>query len=187
MRPEFSSSDDTAPISLVRRSLPSANSLRPMGIDVKPSDRPLSDVDLAARRERLQRIVIGALAGCGLILLAAAGAQVARASASASPPQAGAAPAHLTGPAAEQSSPEVAETPEPKAAASPAPTPADVPTIGTLRLRWPAVPGHVWLDGEKVTSSSAVVACGTHELRVGAKGRARTVAIPCGGELRVAR
>jgi hypothetical protein len=184
MRREFSSSDDAAPISLVRRSLPSASSLRPVDFDVKPSEGRASDAALAAHRERLQRIVIGALAGCGLILLAAAGAQVARASASASPPQAAPAQAHAAGAAAEPSPPEVAEAAEPKA---PAPPPADVPTIGTLRLRWPAVPGHVWLDGEKVTSSSAVVACGTHELRVGAKGHARTVAIPCGGELRVAR
>jgi hypothetical protein len=137
---------------------------------------------LAAHRERLQRIVIATLGGCGLILVAAAGAQVARASASTRP----------THPVANLSQPPAAVEAAPPAAADPvaAPSPApaaDAPTIGTLRLHWPAVPGQVWLDGEKVTSSSAVTACGTHEVRVGAKGHPHSIRIPCGGELRVSR
>jgi hypothetical protein len=139
---------------------------------------------LAAHRERLQRIVIATLGGCGLILVAAAGAQVARAAASTRPSHPVANLTQLP-PVAEAASPP-APAADPAAAPSPAP-PADPPTIGTLRLHWPAVPGQVWLDGEKVTTSSAVTACGTHELRVGAKGHPRSIRIPCGGELRVSR
>jgi hypothetical protein len=175
--------------STARPSYPSVSSLRPVDIDVNAADSSVGSMDdLALRRERLRRIVIGTLVACGLILIAAAGAQVARASAG----------AHAAEPLANltQRAPAIPDSPapapvEPTSASSAAPTAAapaaETPAIGTLRLRWPAVPGHVWLDGEKVTSSSAVVACGPHELRIGPKGHPRSVRIPCGGELRVSR
>jgi hypothetical protein len=188
MRREFPSSDEMAPIPLVRRPMASANSLRPVGVDVSDvAERRPSGLDLEARRERLQRIVVGALAACGLILIAAAGAQVARASSSAASAQPVMNLKQASAPDPAPAPPAPVEA-TPPAAAPPAAAPAaDTPTTGTLRLRWPALPGHVWLDGEKVTASSASVACGSHELRIGAKGHPKTVTVPCGGELRVSR
>jgi hypothetical protein len=164
-----------------RPSTPPASSLRPVDIEAPPILSTEGEGHLAIRRERLRRIVLGTLAGCGLILIAAAGAQVARASASTVSSQ----PVAVLTRAAEPASVD-----PPPATAVAAPEPAaipEAPSIGTLHLHAPAVPGHVWLDGEKVTSSSAVVACGKHELRVGAKGHPRTVDVPCGGEFRVSR
>ena len=56
-----------------------------------------------------------------------------------------------------------------------------------MRLRWPAVPGHVWLDGEKMTAAWETVSCGKHEVRVGAHGRAHAIDVPCNDEVRVSR
>jgi hypothetical protein len=56
-----------------------------------------------------------------------------------------------------------------------------------LRLQRPAIPGKVWLDGEKVSTPTASVACGKHQLKVGAHGKARGVDVPCGGELKISR
>jgi hypothetical protein len=84
---------------------------------------------------------------------------------------------------------------------SPTVTPAPVPTVvppadttatdtaqtGTLDLQRPAVAGHVWLDGQKLAAGSATVPCGKHQIKVGARGRAHTIDVPCGGEVRVSR
>jgi hypothetical protein len=51
----------------------------------------------------------------------------------------------------------------------------------------PAVPGKVWLDGQKIDAATATVACGKHQLKVGVKGKAHAVDVPCGGDLKVAR
>jgi hypothetical protein len=162
-----------------RPSTPRASSLRPVDIQAPPIVSASDEGNLALRRERLRKIVLGTLAGCGLILIAAAGAQVARAGANTGALQ----PVAVLTRAAEPANIE----PAPAAAApEPAAVP-EAPAIGTLRLHSPAVPGHVWLDGEKVTAASTVVACGKHELRVGAKGHPHTVDVPCGGEFRVSR
>jgi hypothetical protein len=164
-----------------RPSTPPVSSLRPVDIQSPPVPSTEGEGNLAIRRERLRKIVLGTLAGCGLILIAAAGAEVARASASTGSSQPVAVLARAPEPASVGPTPATAvATPEPPAA-------PEAPSIGTLRLHAPAVPGHVWLDGEKVTASSTVVACGKHELRVGAKGHPHTVDVPCGGEFRVSR
>ncbi len=132
------------------------------------------------RRQKLTRIVFGALGACGLILVAAGIVHLLRpsgdtaafaatntASAPATPPPPSAAPA-----------------PPPAAAAAP-PVP-DVPQTGTLRLLRPAAPGKVWLDGQKITAATATVACGDHQLRVG-RGKAHAINVPCGGDLKVSR
>jgi hypothetical protein len=51
-----------------------------------------------------------------------------------------------------------------------------------LRVERPAVPSHVWLDGKKLVTPSALVSCGAHQIKVG-HGHARSIQIPCGGEL----
>ena len=134
-----------------------------------------------ARRKKLTRIVVATLAACGLILLAAGIAHVVRPSndeayAATPSPLASAAAVAPVAPAAQP----------PAAAPPPAPV-ADTPQTGTLRIQHPATPGKVWLDGEKISAASATVACGKHQLKIGAHGKARAIDIPCGGELKVAR
>jgi hypothetical protein len=48
------------------------------------------------------------------------------------------------------------------------------------------VPSRVWLDGKKLVTPSALVSCGAHQIKVG-HSHARSVQIPCGGELVVSR
>jgi hypothetical protein len=130
------------------------------------------------RRQALTRIVFGALGACGLILVAAGVARVLRPSedtaALAATPTAASPP-----PAAAPVSPPAAT------AAAPATVP-DAPQTGTLHLQRPATPGKVWLDGQKITVASATVACGDHQLKIG-RGKAHSITVPCGGDLKVSR
>jgi hypothetical protein len=73
-----------------------------------------------------------------------------------------------------------AAVPSPAAAA----TPLEVVDTGTIRLMRPAVPGKVWLDGQKIAAASATVKCGAHQLKIG-HGKVHSVDIPCGGELKI--
>jgi hypothetical protein len=114
-----------------------------------------------------------------LILVAAIVARVSHAS---SEPTASAQNSRL-GAAAPQPAPPPIDAPAP---VEPAPTPELAPTTGTLRLHKPASPGRVWVDGKKLTADSAILGCGAHLIRVG-RGRARSVQVPCGGELVVSR
>jgi hypothetical protein len=71
-------------------------------------------------------------------------------------------------------------------AATASPSPNDTASTGTVRLDKPAVAGHVWLDGKKLSSKSALVSCGTHQIRVG-RGRTHSVDVPCGSEIGVSK
>jgi hypothetical protein len=129
------------------------------------------------RRKKLTRIVLGTLAACALILVAAGIVHLVRPSNDASDvaTTATAAPAVPSPNAAPAAPPAVA-------AATP-----DAPQTGTLRLQKPLVAGKVWLDGQKMTAASATIACGTHQLKIGAHGRPRSIDVPCGGELKLSR
>ncbi len=65
-------------------------------------------------------------------------------------------------------------------------TTPDGNSSGTVRIDKPAKSGHVWLDGTKITSASALVSCGTHRIKVG-HGRTHSIDVPCGGEIGVSR
>jgi hypothetical protein len=129
------------------------------------------------RRRRLRGIVFATLAMCTLILVAAVVSRVGHASneAAAVPTFPAAVPAPVTASA----SPVVSAptTARPATAA-----PADA-TTGTLRVERPALPSRVWLDGKKLANPSTSTTCGTHQLKVGWRGHAHAVQIPCGGEL----
>jgi hypothetical protein len=130
-----------------------------------------------ARRRKLKRIVIGTLAACGAILLAAGIVHLVR-------------PSNDTSAYAATNSATAPATPPPAVSpplATAAPAPADVPQTGTLTLQRPAAPGRVWLDGQKISAASATVTCGKHQLKVGARSKPRAIDIPCGGELKVTR
>jgi hypothetical protein len=130
------------------------------------------------RRKKLTRIVLGTVAACALILVAAGIVHLARPSNDA---DGSAAMATAAAPAL--------PSPNVSPAATPAAAPAipDAPQTGTLRLQKPLVAGKVWLDGQKMTVASATIACGTHQLKIGAHGHPRPVDVPCGGELKLSR
>ena len=90
-----------------------------------------------------------------------------------------------------------ASTPAPQTAnVTPAPAPAsdgtaasttpDGTSTGTVRLARGLSPSRVLFDGKKLTSATALVSCGTHQIRVN-RGRAHSVDVPCGGEIDVSR
>ncbi len=137
------------------------------------------DPHFPERRRRLVRVVVITVSGCALILVAAVTARLGHRGADA--------PANA---------PITIASVEPPAAAHPvAPVPAAVaadpavvaPTTGTVRLQRPALPGHVWLDGTKLTAGLATVSCGKHKVKVGMWGRTHPVDVPCGGELKVTK
>jgi hypothetical protein len=191
-----------APATAPRKTVPSNSSIAPVGLDLV-SSRSEADEEadatagvrlrLPERRRRLGGIVVGAVAGCGLILLAAV---IARAGhASSEPPRStasttanatttSAANAASNSTAASTSTP--ASNPASTTPAIPAATPGDIPSTGTVRLERPAVAGRVWLDGKKLTTKSALVSCGTHQIKVGLK-RTHSIDVPCGGDIAVSR
>jgi hypothetical protein len=132
------------------------------------------------RRRQLGGIVLGTIVVCALILVAAVIARVSHAS---SPKESKAVPSALPAlalPAAVAAPGALAQT------APPPLPPAEVPITGTLRFERPASPGRVWLDGKKLNANSALVSCGAHQIKVG-RGRARSVQVPCGGDLVVSK
>lgn len=178
-------------------------SIAPVGLDLATSRAPEKDepnatmqVRLPMRQKRLKGIVIGAVAGCLVILLAAGIARIGHAVAEPSAEAHPAVPATTTAAAA---SPVPASAPATTTASTPStPPPAtaaattasggsgDVPSTGTVRLAHASLKGHVWLDGKKLTSASALVSCGTHQVKVGFK-RAHSIDVPCGGEIAVSK
>ena len=186
-----------------RRPTPSNSSIAPVGLDLAPDAasgdeeaNPTMEIRLPAKRRRLAGVVIGALSGCAIILVAAAIARVGHAG---SPPGATVtlgsptdmAPATTTAAAAPPTPTVVPIAASPRAAATPAPAttatdPGSASSTGTVRLDRPAAPGRVWLDGKRLGSSSALVTCGTHQIRVG-RGRTHSIDVPCGGEIGVSR
>jgi hypothetical protein len=156
---------------------------------VQPSERlEITDVhSLAAivardpqfpeRRRRLVRVVAATVSACAMILVAAGIAHLLHPS----PGQVASAPITIV---------ENAQAPSPPPAVAtvdPTPAPPAPPTTGTLQLQKPALPGHVWLDGKKVSQAEQTVSCGKHKVKVGTWGRAHTVDVPCGGQLKVTK
>jgi hypothetical protein len=183
---------------VTRRPLGSQSSIAPVGLDLavgasagdEEDDRGTTGhVFLPSPRRRLKGLVIAVVSGCALILVAAGVARVVHASdepVSASHLSA-AAPVTTT---QATSAPMATSTPAP-ATASPASasvgaTSPDGTSTGTVRLDRPAKAGHVWLDGKKLTSPSALVSCGTHRIKIG-HGRTHSIDVPCGGEIGISK
>lgn len=188
-----------AKVSAARRPLGSQSSIAPVGLDLAVGADEGDEDDVrgvtgghvpGAPRKRFKGLVIGVVSGCALILVAAGVARVVHASdePSSAASHASAPAAVTTTQAAAPATPPptttpVAPSPAPIAAAAPAP---DRTTTGTVRLDRPAKAGRVWLDGKKLTSSTALVSCGTHRIKVG-YGRTHSIDVPCGGEIGVSR
>jgi cytoskeletal protein RodZ len=136
----------------------------------------------------LRGIVIGAVGLCGGILVLAAVQRHSRRTDEGAPATTTAtttATATATATTTATTTATPTATPTPTAKTTPAAT--DTAATGTLRLQRPAVPGAVWVDGTRLRASSAVIQCGKHEVKVGARGKVHTIDVPCGGEVRVAR
>jgi hypothetical protein len=173
-----------------RKATPSSSSsIAPVGLDLmarrpkrEEDPNPTVQIRIPARQRRLGNIVVGALAGCAVILVAAGIVRVVHAS--------DASPSATTASTTPTADPTVASTATattpPDTATAPAPPPPVAPSTGTVRLDRPATAGHVWLDGKKLSAPSATVSCGTHQIRVG-RGRVHSVDVPCGGEVGVSR
>jgi hypothetical protein len=186
-----------------RRPASSNSSIAPVGLDLAADSSgandevyPTAGHIIPVKRRRLRGVVFGALGGCALILVAAGIARVSHASGQNDSTSAATAaalpvatPTSATTPAA-ASPTTVATTAPPGGGAQAAPAATATQTgsasTGTVRLDRPAVPGHVWLDGKKLSSSSAMVSCGTHQIRVGLR-RTHSIDVPCGGEIGVSR
>jgi hypothetical protein len=128
------------------------------------------------KRRQLGGVVIATVAGCALILVAAAITRVGHASSAArAMPASAEAPASTAGggatPAADSDH-----------AAKVEPTPEPAPTTGTLRLERPQILSRVTVDGKKLASASESMSCGKHQVKV-TGWRAHPIDIPCGGEL----
>jgi hypothetical protein len=135
------------------------------------------------RRRQLGKVVVGALAACAVIIIAAGIARIGHAS---SEPSASAATGEVSaanGAAGMPTTPNATSTvtSSPPAAAATASDPA---SSGTVRLSRPTLWGHVWLDGKKLSATSVVVSCGTHQVKVG-HGRKHSIDVPCGGEISI--
>jgi hypothetical protein len=178
----------------------SNSSIAPVGLDLRPRGQraaaadeevnPTMEIRLPLPRRRLGVVVVGTLTACALILVAAGVARVVHAS-SGEPGAAAAPPTNAAVAAATAPASLSASTPASTAsvAAPPSAPPASTSggaSTGTVRLDRPAYPGHVWLDGKKLSSSSSMVSCGTHQIKVGFR-RTHSIDVPCGGELGVSK
>ena len=148
---------------------------------------------VATRRKELSRYVIGAVAiSCVILVMAFVKREV---GASDGPTASAPMPSPAT--------PATAARPTAPAPAIPPPPPVPVPsasplavqpsasdttdsTSGSIRFVRPAKPGWVWLDGKRLTGTSAIVTCGTHQVKVGYLAK-HAVVVPCGGELVLSR
>lgn len=183
-------------VSLPRPSLGSQSTVAPVGLDLaRGADtgddeeimQTTSSVVLPARRRNLSKVVFGTLGACAVILLAAGIARIGHAmsepSAAANSGAGNVAGANTaaTAPTAIAGSPANASAPTAVGA-----TASDPASAGTVRLGRSNLAGHVWLDGKKLTTTSVLVTCGTHQIKVG-HGRKHSIDVPCGGEIAVSR
>jgi len=178
-------------VSLPRNSLTSQASVAPVGLDLAQGRdtgdddeimQTTSSVVLPARRRNLSKIVFGTLGACAVILVAAGVARIGHAMSEPSAASGASTPstAAATTPSTPTSPAKAATTPAVGATAS------DPASAGTVRLGRPTLSGHVWLDGKKLTGTSVLVSCGTHQIKVG-RGRKHSIDVPCGGEISISR
>jgi hypothetical protein len=178
--------------SITRKPIASNSSIAPVGLDLMPQRaaadeevNPTMEIRLPVRRRRLGGIVIATIAGCALILVAAGIARVGHAS-SEPPAAVPATTPTVLATAIPPSAPAIPATTAAAPAASPPSTSPGSASAGTVRIDRPSLVGHVWLDGKKLSAQSALVSCGTHQIKVG-RGRTHSIDVPCGAEIGVSK
>lgn len=168
----------------------SASSIAPVGLDLMPSRamdeeiNPTMEIRLPRPRRNLGGIVVAAVSACTLLLVAAGLARVGHASDEASPSSA-ASRAPFVNAAVTTASPEPTVSPTVPAAQAITNQAPDLPSTGTVLIGRSSA-GHVQLDGRNLAASSAIVSCGTHQIRIG-HGKPHSIDVPCGGEITVTR
>jgi hypothetical protein len=188
---EIDASDvlEVMPVSRVeRRSYPSLMKVGiDLGVDIEAGrNDDTHQIRLAARRKELSRYVIGAVAVSCAILVASFVKREASASSGTLPStQPTMHPAAAAPAPARTALPVAIPPPPPQAVATPAPT-TDSTGSGSIRFTPPAKAGWIWLDGKRLSGTSAFVSCGTHQVKVGYSAK-HVVTVPCGGELVLSR
>jgi hypothetical protein len=188
---EIDASDVLEVIQVVPGEAPSYPSLIGVGVDLATGrDDQTQQIRLAARRRQLSRYVIGAVAASCLILVASF---VKRETASASvQPHAAVPPPVATTARAPRALAFAANIPPPPPASTSSSPSGDVASqesegaSGSIRFAAPAKAGWIWLDGKRLTATSAIVSCGTHQVKVGYRAK-HAVVVPCGGEVVLSR
>jgi len=177
----------------------SSSSIAPVGLHLEESVSTLQ-LRLPLRRRLLRRVVFAAVSGCALILVAAGVTRVVHASSE--PDRVARASASLVPSGASRAvaaSPQGTTTAAPNEPGMPVTVPSSstaasggtgtaqpAPMAGTLHLERNLTPRWVLLDGKKLSSRTEVVACGSHQIKVG-HSKAHPIDIPCGGDLTVSR
>jgi hypothetical protein len=187
----------------------SASSIAPVGFDLPPlpetrlteseeldAYNPTRELSALPRRH-LGPVVIGTVTLCAVILIIAGLSRLSRSGAEAGgagyerqttvtiaskPPTTTAATANSAAVKTAMAPPTPTATTKSPAPAAAAPVAAESPTTGTIVL---GHPGRVWLDGKRLTGTSALVRCGSHRIKLGAYAKSRAIDVPCGGEVRI--
>jgi len=190
---EIDPSDVLEVLQVSRDKRPSYPSLMRVGIDIEmPSNDETCQMRVATRRKELSRYVVGAVVfSCLILVVAFVKREVGTSngptatSPMSSPATATAARATTTSPAIPPPPPAPVQSASPTVAELLA---ADTPdsTSGSIRFVRPVKAGWVWLDGKRLTGTSAIVTCGTHQVKVG-YGAKHAVVVPCGGEVVLSR
>ena len=151
-------------------------SLLRVGIDIEmPRTDETCQMRVATRRKELSRYVIGAVAfSCLILVIAFVKREVGASNGpTATSPMSSPTTAARPTATATATSPAIPPPPPPASAQSSSPTvaellAADTPdsTSGSIRFVRPAKAGWVWLDGKRLTGTSAIVTCGTHQVKV---------------------
>jgi hypothetical protein len=191
---EIDASDVLEVIQVAPDEAPSSPSLIGVGVDLDAGRYDQTQqIRLAARRRQLSRYVIGAVAGSCLILVASLVKR--ESAASNAPPHVAASPPAATTARAPRPLLATANIPPPPPAPISSLPPADrvaeesattASVSGSIRFAAPAKPGWIWLDDKRLTATSAIVSCGTHQVKVGYRAK-HAVEVPCGGEVVLSR
>ncbi len=171
----------------------SASSIAPVDLNLAPplDDEMTGSIDVVAvaRRKRFSLIVGAAVGSAAVLLVIGIGCKLAGGSndseiSKASGVAATQAPAAATQKPAAATAFTVALPGATAPKTTAATTPATASTIGTL-----VVDGKhkkVWLDGKRLSGSSAMIQCGAHKVKIG-KTSVQMVDVPCGGEAHVTK
>jgi hypothetical protein len=198
--PRFEDAIDEVSVEIVPDESPrfrtsSASSIAPVDLNLAPplDDEMTGSIDVVAvaRRKRFSLIVGAAVGSAAVLLVIGIGCKLAGGSndsesSTASGVAATQAPTAATQKPATATAFTVAlpAVTAPKTTTASTPAPATASTIGTLIVD--GKPKKVWLDGKRLSGSSAMIQCGSHKVKIG-KTSVQMVDVPCGGETHVTK
>jgi hypothetical protein len=195
---ELLASDVLEVVQQPRRAEHSASSIAPVGIDLPPMRPAATSAEeqeeynptrelRAMQRRHLGPVVVATVAVCGVILLVAginrfSPADATRAANAAQETTVTVVSRPASTPATASKPVSVAPTTATPKAISTSTVAGDAPTTGTIVFD---KAGKVWLDGKRLSGTSAMVRCGSHRVKLGPFAKSRAIDVPCGGEITV--